>query len=243
MDAEQNTPAWRLFHRLYRVGIKEMFFYPPEDVMVFGRPTSGNKRVDMQVMNSLRTVMIPGSTMAEYFSVGADVHFANPKNIVLVYDDIMQHLRQWESVILNNLHGNIDIPLDDLVKLDQFKDALYRASLAGPQRTRVVRYRKSNRTFGRGQAMREERFPDEVGQPTTEKEYATDGSHLLLDSPLLLDATDMSPKRITPADVDRLKNDYAQLAERDKLTNFTDIFEKYHAKKMLEEKRYARDPK
>jgi hypothetical protein len=125
-----DTAAWRLFHNTYLVVIPETYFHNADWIKEFGRPTSGNKVIDKQLLNGSRTVYWSADKIVDVWCMGGSVTFINhSEDPYIVYKDINEHLQDWSRYLeyfeqsLNKI--SIDVPIDDLINFSRFADALH----------------------------------------------------------------------------------------------------------------------
>ncbi len=215
-------PAWRLFHIPYRVKIPEVYFYDPEWVAVYGRPTSGNKKIDKALLNTSRTVWWTVDNITEIFSLGAEVTFVNySEDPYLIYTDIQSHLEDWGRLIkffdqsLNKFRG--EVPTEDLIKFSAFADALFPLTQGVDPITLQSGRVANHRTFNRkNRFVKHKELPQE--KPDT---YQLDGSHVF--TPGFLD-TNPEPVILTKEQ----KLEYVKENLKDKHhKSFTEIFENF----------------
>lgn len=225
-DNESN-PAWRLFHIPYRVKIPEIYFHDQSWVTTFGRPTSGNKVVDKQLLNGTRTVWWTVDNMAEIFSMGSSIVFIYyDTDPVLIYTDIQNHLQDWNRYIqyfdqgLNKVQSGI--PIEDLIKFSAFADALFPLTKGVDYNNVKPGTLLNKRTFSRRNRFVKQEEP--VKKP--EDNYQLDGSHVFIPGFI-----DNNPATVAVSKEERVE------ALRDSLKDkhhqsFTDIFESFMFSKM-----------
>ena len=229
---EQALPAWRLFKVPYRVGIREMFFYNKEQVALFGRPTSGDKTLDQAMMNNYRTVMIPVCTddtrnirgMDHYFNLGADILFLDVDDIPVVYRDIVEHLQDWENYVKNNLHHANEAPVDDLIQLDDLKNAMF--ILTQKVEDPLIAHKDKSvlkRTFGRTRSP----FNNQYHQDEEKllDSFSMDGSHIFRPG----DNSVSEPTVNNLSEADSIRQHMKKIPDGG-VKDFTSIFEKYKMK-------------
>lgn len=100
-----------------------MYLYDDNFLKEAGVVSSGNKAIDMQMMNNRRDVYLTAVAIALYFDEGAPVKLKNPRDAIEMYRTINQHLLNWKEVI--NTQFNVKAPIEDLKKLDNLAVVLY----------------------------------------------------------------------------------------------------------------------
>lgn len=226
-DNESN-PAWRLFHIPYRVMIPEIYFHDPEWVSVHGRPTSGNKKVDKQLLNGTRTVWWTVDNIVEIYAMGSNVTFVNyTTDPILVYTDIQNHLQEWSRYLeyfdqsLNKLRTGI--PIEDLVKFSSFADVIYPLTQNVDYTSLKPGTVLNKRTFIRRNRFKKHEEPKEEQKDT----YQMDGSHVFM--PGFLDRSPEPVNLTTEQRAEVLKDHLKEKHHQ----SFTDIFEKFMFSKMV----------
>jgi hypothetical protein len=220
---DPSNPAWRLFHERYRVGIAEAFFHDPKWVAQFGRPTSGNKKVDQQLLNTERVVWWTPAEIVELWSMGADVTFKNWKeDPFIVYKDIQNHLADWSRYIeyskqsLNTFRN--PVPIDDLIKFSLFADCLFpMTEQVDPTKLHTGRL-NNYRTFARRNRGNKNMAPPQE----IKEEYSLDGTHIF--TPMFGDV--FSTKVAEPTKEEHTKNIKDSLKDKHH-QSFTDILEEF----------------
>lgn len=221
--ADTTNPAWRIFHVPYRVGVPEAYFYHSDWVSMFGRPTSGDKKTDKQLMNSFRIVLIPISEIVELWVLGAKIEFCNYKeDPYLAFKDINEHLDDWSRYLKSRKHSlnkmtDSSIPLEDLIKLAQFADALAPLTQDVDPSTLSSGRLTSYRTFARKRINN-----TNIAPPVEIKEdYQLNGSHIFMNTVL-----DPVAEPVTLTHEEKVAETKRIIRDSNK-QSYTDILEEY----------------
>lgn len=124
---DKKTPAYKIFHYLYRVYIPQHHLYTREYIEQFGIPSSGDSGVDRELANSKVLTRQTIAQMAELYNDGATMSLEDPSKSVEIYEVLKEHLRNWEAKVRNNVF-EIDIPMDDLRKLDELAGEIFKVA-------------------------------------------------------------------------------------------------------------------
>lgn len=86
--------------------------------------SSGDRGIDRQMMLNRREVRITAAAMALYHDEGAPISLVNPRDAMMLYRLINEHLEDWKYII--NTQVNVgNPPIEDLKKFDNLAGALY----------------------------------------------------------------------------------------------------------------------
>ena len=121
----QKTAAYRLFHHKYRFRVPKALMYGPEYLNNVGYAISGDPVVDSGSATEILTVNQCGAGIAILFSQGAPLDFVDHKDSILLYNDIQEHLKDWERVSRGNIPLSAAPPLEDFRMLEAVGRELY----------------------------------------------------------------------------------------------------------------------
>lgn len=120
------TAAFRLFHFRYEMMIPQMFFYGREYLRKHGYHVTGDYLTDQErLMEPMRVRQTPAA-LAMFHAEGCLVNIVNPRDSVVIYDDIREHLMDWERQVIQGIHPNDVPPIEDFRKLEAIAIELYR---------------------------------------------------------------------------------------------------------------------
>lgn len=123
-SAEEPTVAWRLFHERFLVSIPEMFLYSEKYIQETGLVSSGDRAVDRQMMLNRREMYLTPAAIAMYHDEGAPVRLLNPRDAMVMYKLIVEHLENWKWVIETQFNYG-EAPIDDLKVFDKLAIQLF----------------------------------------------------------------------------------------------------------------------
>lgn len=116
--------AWYITRKLYKCRIPYFQTLSPDYIKFMGMADSGDEHTNVQMRNELIDVQITIGRMAEYYAEDAQVHIPDPKVTKEIYERVHEHLQAWKRDMEESVNPG-QVPIDDLLKLDQFASALY----------------------------------------------------------------------------------------------------------------------
>lgn len=121
---EDRDTAWWVTRKLYPCRIPYIQTLSPDYIKFMGMPDSGDEHVNLQMRNELIDVQISIGKMATYYADDVQVHVPNPKTTKEIYERVHEHLQAWKQDMEQSVNPG-QVPIDDLLKLDQFAAAVY----------------------------------------------------------------------------------------------------------------------
>jgi hypothetical protein len=125
LPPEKRDTAWYLFHKLFLCRVQAIQTVSIEAMREYGTPTSGDPDFDKQMQNERVDRALSIAQMVEYWEAGVTIGIADQKDTKVIYELISDHLNAWKNKLENELNIR-HAPIDDLVKLDNFANAVYR---------------------------------------------------------------------------------------------------------------------
>lgn len=116
--------AYQLFHRHFSVRIPEMFCYSDVQLETLGRPTTGNKEIDDQLMRTIRDMYVTPLGLLTYFEEGSPIWFNTRDDVRTIYELIQEHLNSWYYVACSHIGVEFP-PLEDFIRMDSFAEAIF----------------------------------------------------------------------------------------------------------------------
>lgn len=114
----------KIFDELYLCKIPNYSSMSVDYLKIFGTPTTFDRDIDNELSKEWIKVMIPISQMVDYFKEGVLVRIIYEKDTLAIYEAIVTHIRKWKEVMTYGLNTR-NAPIDDLIILDQFAQAVY----------------------------------------------------------------------------------------------------------------------
>lgn len=128
---DRKTAAYRLFHWKYRVRIPRSLMESAEYSAGVGYHISGDAQVDAMQTTSVVTINQTVAGIAILHNQGAPVDdflFLDPKDAVLVYTDIQEHLQDWKRLTYQSIHPDACPPIEDFRMFEDVAIALYQTA-------------------------------------------------------------------------------------------------------------------
>jgi len=125
MSEKKHTAAWRLFHIKYAVRVPQLFMYGKPYLEKHGYHVSGDHGLDNDRLMESTVVRQTAAGLAILHEEGAPIDIVDIRDSVTIYDDIQEHLRDWERLSRNGAHPGDFPPLEDFRMLEAVAMALH----------------------------------------------------------------------------------------------------------------------
>jgi len=135
IDPQFRDSAWWLWHKLFMCRVSNLKTMSVDYVKIFGMPASGVTEHDKETANELVIRMLSINQMVEFFRQNITVHVVNYRDTKEIYERISDHLNAWKEKLATGINVR-NAPIDDLLLLDQFSNAIYK--YAAPQFTTAI---------------------------------------------------------------------------------------------------------
>lgn len=122
------TAAYRLFHFKYEMRIPQIFMYGKDYLEKNGYHISGDGALDRQRLMEPSVMRQTGAGLAMLHDEGAPIDFVNEKDAVEVYEDIQEHLLDWERIAMQGIHPDDAPSIDEFRQFEAVAMALYSTS-------------------------------------------------------------------------------------------------------------------
>jgi len=109
------TAAYRLFHFKYEMRIPQIFMYGTEYLEKNGYHVSGDGALDQLRLMEPSVMRQTPAGLAMLHDEGAPIDFVNERDAVEVYEDIQEHLHDWERIAVGGIHP------DDAPSIEEFR--------------------------------------------------------------------------------------------------------------------------
>ena len=125
---KEKTAAYRLFHFKYEMRIPQIFLYGKEYLEKNGYHVSGDGALDRLRLMEPSVMRQTGAGISLLHDEGAPIDFVNIRDAVLMYDDIQEHLLDWERIAVQGIHPDDAPPLEEFRQFETVAMALYETS-------------------------------------------------------------------------------------------------------------------
>lgn len=113
-----------IWERLYLVRVPSLDATSMSFLKMHGTYITGIKSIDDANVNNWMTTYINIAQMVDFYKEGVTVAVVNKDDTKAIYEAIEQHLVAWKSKLQYGINiGNA--PVDDLMAMDQFANAVY----------------------------------------------------------------------------------------------------------------------
>lgn len=123
-----HTAAYRLFHFKYEMRIPQIFMYGQDYLEKNGYHVSGDSALDKQRLMEPSVMRQSAAGLAILHDEGAPIDFLNEKDSVEVYEDIQEHLLDWERVANQGIHPEDAPTVEEFRQFEAIAIALYETS-------------------------------------------------------------------------------------------------------------------
>ena len=120
---ERDTAAYQIFNRHFFVKVQNQFLYS-EDYLKHKGIISHNPEQARQEMLSKRLTCLTIDEMVCLRNIGAGIEFTEVKDCGIVYDLIVEHLRNWAEIANGIIYDYLP-PAEDLYILDEMAAELH----------------------------------------------------------------------------------------------------------------------
>jgi hypothetical protein len=128
----QRDHRWGIFKKKFLCRVPNIHMMSTDYVKHFGMPSYGDPDADRQTANELITTMLTVAEMVGYYKRGVTVRVVKIPDTKEIYEHITDHLNAWKKELEVGWHTR-NAPIEDLLELDKFANAVYR--FAAPQFT------------------------------------------------------------------------------------------------------------
>lgn len=120
----EHSPAYKIFHYKFNYSIPGIHFYSQEYLDTVGILSTGNKADDKALMSAPIDTRGTVMEMALHFVNDVPVTLQNPRDAVVMYEMVRDHLYNWRKALASE--SNVpDAPLDSLRALDEFASSIF----------------------------------------------------------------------------------------------------------------------
>ncbi len=127
-EKKPKTAAYRLFHFKYEMRIPQIFMYGMDYLEKNGYHVSGDVALDRQRLMEPSVMRQTAAGLAMLHDEGAPIDFVNERDAVDVYEDIQEHLHDWERVAVQGIHPDDAPSIEEFRQLEAVASALYTTS-------------------------------------------------------------------------------------------------------------------
>lgn len=124
VDKKGRETRWYLWHEVYLVRLPRIQLMSEDEIRNYGLLDSGSVVENRLTMHEMAEVMLPIVKIMYHYENGARISVVKPSDTKWIYDRITAHLEAWKKYLDTKLNiGNA--PIEDLIRLDKFANAVY----------------------------------------------------------------------------------------------------------------------
>ena len=116
---KSNSAAYRLFHTSYPASAPEYYFHTDWDMTVKGVAVTGNAMVDEGRLFRMRDTECYPSFLAMVVGNGGNIQVHHLEDVVAIYEDIIEHLVDWNRYVEFKYGAINNCPLEELKWFEQ----------------------------------------------------------------------------------------------------------------------------
>lgn len=120
---EQHSAAWKVFNKHFFVRVENQFLYT-DNFLKFKGIISHTPQAAMDEMRSKRLTCLSIAEMVNLRISGAPIEFTEVRDSVTVYDIIVEHLRDWASIVSAGVYDKLP-PAEEFFILDEMASELH----------------------------------------------------------------------------------------------------------------------
>lgn len=170
---QQPTVAYRLFHEMFLVDIPNKFLWTEGHLKRLPGLHSNDEDENRIRLNECTTVARTPVAMVLLYENGVVPMFKNRRDMLTIYNLILEHLHNWSRILSNPLGGQKPPPAEELLMMENFMMYLYEDAMFEHDTLEAMNKAKAPRdgleaffmTFGGRNALNARQRP--ISQPTS----------------------------------------------------------------------------
>lgn len=119
-----SDPRYPVWGRIWLCRVPRIAHYDTKYLETYGMHTSGSVKIDRALAMQQTEVYITINQMVEHYHQNTMVSIIKQKDVKAIYEICQDYTFDWAD----SLHGgvlNYNIPFEDLIKIDEFAEAVY----------------------------------------------------------------------------------------------------------------------
>lgn len=116
---QYKSAAYRLFHFTYPALVPEYYFHSDWDMSIKGYGITGVGMVDEGALFRKRESNVFPSFLAMVVGNGGNIDLLDIQDVIMIYDDIVEHLSDWNRYVDYRLGAVSNCPIDELKWFEQ----------------------------------------------------------------------------------------------------------------------------
>lgn len=119
-----DDPRYPIWGRLFLCRVPRIAHYSTGYLEQFGLHSSGNRNVDLELAKQPQMVYITINDMIEYFHQSLRISIVKRDDVKIVYESCQDYTFGYAEKLNKTVFGH-NAPIQDLVKIDEFAEAVY----------------------------------------------------------------------------------------------------------------------
>lgn len=117
-------PRYPIWGRIFQCRMPPLNHYSTEYLERFGMHTSGNHEVDRALALKPVLCYITINAMIEFYHQSGTVRIVKQADVKTIYEICQDYIFDWADLLENGMLS-MNVPYDDLIKIDEFSEAVY----------------------------------------------------------------------------------------------------------------------
>lgn len=113
---QKHDVAYMLFHYLWQVSAKNIYFISEQEITELGYPCSDDAAENEDELNSMRSTVLTIPAICKLLDKGATIRFNNHYELPAMYRLIKEHIENWENIAITQIDALIP-PVEDFYLL------------------------------------------------------------------------------------------------------------------------------
>lgn len=119
-----NDPRYPIWGRLFLCKVPRIAFYSTAYLEQYGMHTSGNRNVDRELAKQPQAVYITINDMIEHYHQSQRISIVKQEDVKTVYEICQNYTFDFADRLNKDVFAH-DAPFGDLIKIDEFAEAVY----------------------------------------------------------------------------------------------------------------------
>jgi hypothetical protein len=119
-----NDPRYPIWGRLFLCRVPRIAYYSTGYLEDFGMHSSGNQNVDRELAKQPQLVYITVNDMIEHFNQSQRISIVKQEDVKTVYEICQDYTFNFGDRLNREVFAH-DVPFGDLIKIDEFAEAVY----------------------------------------------------------------------------------------------------------------------
>jgi flagellar biosynthesis component FlhA len=119
-----NDPRYPIWGRLFMSRAPRIAYYGTKYLEEYGLHSSGNKNVDRELARQPQLVYLTINDLIEYYNQSQRISIVKQDDVKTIYEICQDYTFNYASQLNKSVFSH-DVPFNDLIKIDEFAEAVY----------------------------------------------------------------------------------------------------------------------